>query len=113
MQNVTFTELPAVDDEWTDEGAEIFFDRLKTIMREQEIKITFTKKDGTERVMRCTLDPNKLPVHETNTDNPIDFPETKRKVSTETMAVFDLDVQGWRSFTKKSVKCVDFTVHRG
>jgi hypothetical protein len=111
MQNVTFTELPAVDDEWTDEGAEIFFDRLKTIMREQEIKITFTKKDGTERVMRCTLDPNKLPVHETNTDNPIDFPETKRKVSTETMAVFDLDVQGWRSFTKKSVKCVDFTMN--
>ena len=112
MQNVTFTELPAVDDEWTDEGAEIFFDRLKTIMREQEIKITFTKKGGTERVMRCTLDPNKLPVHETNTDNPINFPETKRKVSTETMAVFDLDVQGWRSFTKKSVKCVDFTAHR-
>jgi hypothetical protein len=28
------------------------------------------------------------------------------------MAVFDLDVQGWRSFTKKSVKCVDFTTHR-
>jgi hypothetical protein len=111
MQNVTFTELPAIDDEWTDEGAEIFFDRLKTVMREQEIKITFTKKDGTERVMRCTLDPNKLPVHETNTDNPIDFPETKRKVSTETMAVFDLDVQGWRSFTKKSVKCVDFTMN--
>jgi hypothetical protein len=111
MQNVTFTELPAIDDEWTDEGAEIFFDRLKTILREQEIKITFTKKDGTEREMRCTLDPNKLPVHETNTDNPIDFPETKRKVSTETMAVFDLDAQGWRSFTKKSVKCVDFTMN--
>ncbi len=111
MQNVTFTELPAIDDEWTDEGAEIFFDRLKTIMQEQEIKITFTKKDGTERVMRCTLDPNKLPVHETNTANPIDFPETKRKVSTDTMAVFDLDVQGWRSFTKKSVKCVDFTMN--
>ena len=111
MQNVTFTELPAIDDEWTDEGAEIFFDRLKTILREQEIKITFTKKDGTEREMRCTLDPTKLPVHETNTDNPIDFPETKRKVSTETMAVFDLDVQGWRSFTKKSVKCVDFTMN--
>ena len=111
MQNVTFTELPAVDEEWTDEGAELFFDRIKEMLREQEIKITFTKKDGTERVMRCTLDPAKLPVHETNTDNPIDFPETKRKVSTDTMAVFDLDVQGWRSFTKKSVKCVDFTTN--
>jgi hypothetical protein len=106
MQNVTFTELPNIDDEWTDEGAEIFFDRLKTIMREQEIKITFTKKDGTERVMRCTLDPAKLPVQESTET------KTERKVSTETMAVFDLDVQGWRSFTKKSVKCVDFTTHR-
>jgi hypothetical protein len=105
MQNVTFTELPAVDDEWTDESAEIFFDRLKTVMREQEIKITFTKKDGTERVMRCTLDPNKLPVQESTETN------ANRKVSTETMAVFDLDVQGWRSFTKKSVKCVDFTTN--
>ena len=75
-------------------------------MREQEIKITFTKKDGTERVMRCTLDPNKLPVQESTETN------ANRKVSTETMAVFDLDVQGWRSFTKKSVKCVDFTTHR-
>jgi hypothetical protein len=111
MENTMFVAETEFNEEWTDEGAEIFFDRLKTIMREQEIKITFTKKDGTERVMRCTLDPNKLPVHETNTDNPIDFPETKRKVSTETMAVFDLDVQGWRSFTKKSVKCVDFTTN--
>jgi hypothetical protein len=111
MQNVTFTDVDTIDEEWTDEGAETFFNRLQEILREQEIKITFTKKDGTERVMRCTLDPNKLPVHETNTDNPIDFLETKRKVSTETMAVFDLDVQGWRSFTKKSVKCVDFTTN--
>ncbi len=90
MQNVTFTELPVVDEEWTDEGAELFFDRIKEILREQEIKITFTKKDGTERVMRCTLDPNKLPVQESTETS------TTRKVSTETMAVFDLDVQGWR-----------------
>jgi hypothetical protein len=107
MENIMFTKETELNEEWTDEGAEIFFDRLKTILREQEIKITFTKKDGTERVMRCTLDPSKLPVQESTETN------TNRKVSTETMAVFDLDVQGWRSFTKKSVKCVDFTVHNG
>ena len=106
MENIMFTKETELNEEWTDEGAEIFFDRLKTILREQEIKITFTKKDGTERVMRCTLDPSKLPVQESTETN------TNRKVSTETMAVFDLDVQGWRSFTKKSVKCVDFTTHR-
>ena len=105
MQNVTFTELPTVDEEWTDEGAELFFDRIKEMLRERELKITFTKKDGTERVMRCTLDPAKLPVQESTETS------TNRKVSTETIAVFDLDVQGWRSFTKKSVKCVDFTTN--
>jgi hypothetical protein len=107
MENIMFTNETEFNEEWTDEGAETFFNRLQEILREQEIKITFTKKDGTERVMRCTLDPNKLPVQESTETN------ANRKVSTETMAVFDLDVQGWRSFTKKSVKCVDFTVHNG
>ena len=106
MENTMFVNETELNEEWTDEGAETFFNRLQEILREQEIKITFTKKDGTERVMRCTLDPSKLPVQESTETN------TNRKVSTETMAVFDLDVQGWRSFTKKSVKCVDFTVHR-
>ena len=104
--DMNFSDVTEIDEVWTDEGAELFFDRLKDIMRKQEVIITFTKKDGTERVMRCTLDPIKLPVQENKETN------TERKVSTETMAVFDLDAQGWRSFTKKSVKCVDFTTHR-
>ncbi len=104
MQNVTFTDIENID-EWTDEGCELFFDRVREILRERELIITFTKKDGTERVMRCTLDPNKLPVQESKETT------TERKISTETMAVFDLDAQGWRSFTKKSVSCVDFTTN--
>ena len=107
MDNVTFTDVADIEDVWTDETAEVFFDQLKEILRKQSVTITFTKKDGTERVMRCTLDPAKLPVQE-NTES-----STKRKINTDTMSVFDLDAQGWRSFTKKSVKCVDFTTHRG
>ncbi|MEI8287349.1 MAG: SH3 beta-barrel fold-containing protein [Actinomycetes bacterium] len=105
MENVTFTSVADNEDVWTDEGAELFFDRLKDIMRKQTVTITFTKKDGTERIMRCTLDPAKLPVQENTNMN------TARKISTETMAVFDLDAQGWRSFTKGAVKCVDFTTN--
>lgn len=106
MENVNFNDVETIDDVWTDEGAELFFDRIKDILRNQELTITFTKKDGTERVMRCTLDPAKLPVQE-NTES-----STKRKINTDTMSVFDLDAQGWRSFTKKSVKEIDFTTHR-
>ncbi len=104
MQNITFTDIENID-EWTDEGCELFFDRVREILRERELTITFTKKDGTERVMRCTLDPNKLPIQE-NTDI-----IKNRKINTETMSVFDIDAQGWRSFTKKSVSCVDFTMN--
>ena len=105
MQNVSYNDVAEIDDTWTDEGVELFFDRIKDILRNQELTITFTKKDGTERVMRCTLDPNKLPIKENTETN------SQRKTNNETMAVFDLEAQGWRSFTKKSVKCVDFTTN--
>lgn len=105
MENVMYNDVAEVDETWTEEGATLFFDRLKDVLRKQTVTITFTKKDGTERVMRCTLDPAKLPVQE-NTNS-----TTNRKVSTETMAVFDIDAQGWRSFTKTAVKCVDFTMN--
>ena len=106
MENVSFNTVTEIDDTWTDESVELFFDRIKDILRNQELTITFTKKDGTDRVMRCTLDPNKLPIQENTNTNSI------RKVSTETMSVFDLDAQGWRSFTKKAVKSIDFTTRR-
>ena len=103
--NAMFTDIAEVEDVWTDESAELFFNQLKEILRKQTVTITFTKKDGTERVMRCTLDPAKLPVQENKETN------TNRKVSTETMSVFDVEAQGWRSFTKTAVKCVDFTTN--
>ena len=104
MENASFNTVTEIDDTWTDESVELFFDRIKEILRNQELTITFTKKDGTDRVMRCTLDPNKLPIKENTETN------SQRKTNNETMAVFDLEAQGWRSFTKKSVKCVDFTM---
>lgn len=103
MENVMYNDVADLDEAWTAEGAELFFERVKEILRTQELTITFTKKDGTERVMKCTLDPAKLPIQENTNSN------TTRKVSNETMSVFDVEAQGWRSFTKKSVKCVDFT----
>lgn len=105
MENVMYNNVAELDETWTAESAELFFDQLKNILRKQEVTITFTKKDGTERVMRCTLDPAKLPVQENTNSN------TNRKVSTETMSVFDVEAQGWRSFTKTAVKCVDFTMN--
>lgn len=79
------------------------------------VTITFTKKDGSERVMECTTSSELVPlveekVHYTNTDNPIDFPAPKKekKVNEDVMPVYDLESKAWRSFRWDSVKEVRF-----
>ena len=87
---------------------------LKSHLAYGPVTIVFTKKDGTERVMECTTSPKLVPlveekVHETNTDNPIDFPKVK-KVNEEVMPVYDLEAKHWKSFRWDSIKQVRFTL---
>jgi hypothetical protein len=82
------------------------------------VTVTFTKKDGTERVMKCTTSSSLVPVdmteakHYTNTNNPIDFPVPKKekKVNEDVMPVYDLASSAWKSFRWDSVKSVMFTI---
>lgn len=62
------------------------------------IEVTFTKKDGTERVMKCTLKEEFIPVEHRPKEN------SDKKPNTETMAVWDMDKNAWRSFRLESVK---------
>lgn len=92
---------PTVD--WTETEWNTFTNWLKgMLVVNDEVFVTFLKKDGSERLLRCTLNPNLLPKSE--------LKESTRKQPTNTMAVFDLDNNGWRSFTIKSVKQVKFTI---
>ena len=77
---------------------------LKMVLNQQPATITFTKLDGTERVMNCTLEASKLPPAV-----PLAEGKTPRKESTSTKAlrVFDLEKKEWRSFTIKNVKSVN------
>lgn len=61
------------------------------------LTVTFTKKDGTERVMRCTLREDLLPKREVNEN-------TERKVNEEVLPVYDLEANGFRSFRVDSIK---------
>ena len=63
------------------------------------IEVTFTKKDGTDRVMLCTLNKEYLPEQK-------DLEEeiSKRNKSDEVIAVWDVENNGWRSFRWDSVK---------
>lgn len=101
MNNIN---VPAPTADWSETDWEKFRDWLKGMLQVGEATVTFTKKDGTERVMRCSLSPNDLP--------PIELKEGKkeRKQPTDSLAVYDLDAKDWRSFIIKSIKSVNITL---
>ena len=93
-----------IETTWTDKDWDKFTDWLKGMLHVGPATVTFTKKDGTERVMKCTLEESQLPKVELKED------AKSRKESTTSMRVFDLEKQEWRSFTIKSVKRVEITI---
>jgi hypothetical protein len=102
----------------SEKDSTLFKKWLKGHLKIGLITVTFTKKDGTERVMKCTTAPLLVPVdvleekHYTNTDNPIDFPKPKKekKVNEDVMPVYDLESNAWKSFRWDSIKSVMFTI---
>ncbi len=71
---------------------------LKKVMKQFITTVTFTKADGTERVLRGTLDPELLPVNE-EWDGISDA-----RQNDEVLAVWDLEKGAWRSFRLDSIK---------
>jgi hypothetical protein len=68
--------------------------------------VTFTKADGSERVMVCTLRSDLLP-DEPPAAAPKDPADAKiRKENLDVMRVFDTEKNGWRSFRIDSIKKV-------
>ncbi len=64
-------------------------------LKKNLVKVVFTKVNGDERIMNCTLHDSVLP-------EPIT--ETKKKVNPDTISVWDIDNDGWRSFRVDSIK---------
>jgi hypothetical protein len=60
------------------------------------VEVTFTKVDGTLRVMNCTLSQDIVPATETAST------KTKAK-NLEAQVVYDTDAKAWRSFRWRSV----------
>ena len=78
---------------------------LKNLLHERVVTVVFTKKDGSDREMRCTLNENMIPSVESDVAN-----SGNRKKSSEAQPVYDLDAQGWRSFRWDSIKVVNFSL---
>lgn len=74
---------------------------LLQLLSDGIISVKFTKKDGTDRSMVCTLSSKVIP------DEYAPKGEAKREKSTEALAVFDVEKEGWRSFRWDSVKSIN------
>lgn len=59
--------------------------------------VHFTKVNGDQRKMNCTLNPEYIP------EDMRPSSESQVKENTEVVRVFDLRAQGWRSFRVDSV----------
>jgi len=67
-------------------------------LKRNVIKVTFTKVNGEERVMNCTLHQSVLPEKYISEDI------IKKKENPDVLSVWDIDKNGWRSFRLDSVK---------
>lgn len=70
-------------------------------LRNDTIQIKFTKKDGTERVMKCTLQEGVVVPYERKTDRVVERTDNN-------LAVWDVEAAAWRSVNLDTIKEVDY-----
>jgi len=70
---------------------------IRNLLSEHDCEITFTKVDGTVRTMPCTLRADAMPARAVNEHH------QTRLYKPETLSVFCLDKNEWRSFRVMNV----------
>ncbi len=96
VKNTIYTEMSEKDQKQ-------FRKWLRGVLKMHETTIIFTKKDGSERKMRCTLNEDSIPSEKS--------PKKAGKAqSEEAIAVFDVEKSDWRSFRFDSVKKIEFSI---
>jgi len=70
---------------------------LRKILGENDCEVTFIKKDGSVRIMPCTLRTDAMPLREANEHH------KTRLHNPEVLSVWCLDKSEWRSFRVMNV----------
>ena len=81
----------------------IEYDNMRKALQADVCEVIFEKKDGSERVMNCTLNFDKIPME--HQPKKLDLPYEEGVLSTiKAFRVFDVDNNGWRSFILDNVR---------
>jgi hypothetical protein len=81
---------------------------IKSALQAGVCSVTFTKVDGSERVMNATLKADLLPAVVEKVLAEGETPKPAKKPNPSVLAVYDVNAPGWRSFRWDSIK--DFQV---
>ena len=100
-----------------DANKTIMRDWVKSLLNKQEITVSFTKADGTDRDMRCTLDWDLSPAQEPP-DGPIDgivkeSRAPRKEADPAVIKVYDLEAKAWRSFRMDRLKKITAELNFG
>ncbi len=78
-------------------------EHLKELLQNQEVKVTFKKKDGSIREMCCTLNEKLIQPYERKENS------TPKRQNDEVLPVFDTEKNEWRSFRLDSIEKIEFS----
>ena len=91
---------------------------VRGLLTNSEVTVTFTKADGTDREMLCTLDNSRIPVSvakPVSTTAPVDgivreSRKPRKEPDPHSIRVFDVEKQEWRSFRFDRLRKVTATL---
>ena len=79
-------------------------EEISSVLQKGVAKVSFTKVDGSTRIMECTLNGKHMPVE----DMPAKKTDRVKKPNNAVLSVWDVNAKGWRSFRVENVFDVDF-----
>lgn len=74
-------------------------DNIVEFLRANVAEVRFTKSDGTERIMKCTLREDLVVPYVKKTDR-------VKEANTDIVPVFDVEKNEWRSFKVDAVQSI-------
>jgi len=96
--------------EGSDADRHIIRDWVRNLLHSTAATVTFVKSDGTVRDMRCTLNWNSIPLDQQ--PKTVDLTESRQRKapSEDSLRVFDLDINEWRSFRFDRLQRITATI---
>lgn len=89
----------------------IFRDWIRSLLQSQPVTVTFIKSDGTERVMKCTLNWNFIPAAEHAIKPVSESAKPRKEPDPSVIRAYDLEKAEWRSFRMDRLKSISAEIN--